>query len=589
MANGSELVPELNPALPSGTNPLEGLREIAARPQFTPEETAEYERPDLITGGLRAGLYSTVGAGAEAVGLPGVSDFLSRRAAANAPKLNDYRDIHSAEDLIRYGLGTGATAIGSTLPTLIPGLGLGGLAGRAALSLRAAAPAVRAARTVGSAAGAYGAALPMEMGEVLLEAKAKGMDTNDATIRQVAWDKALINAALEAALPAMLGGKLLKGVRPSIRRTALGSAGVEGTTEGAQEISGIFADSRITGQPVDLSNPDTRARIINSIIGGALGGGGIGTVVGGLEKLGSAQLPSLPSREAQPESTGDVYRDAEGNEERSTTNLYRDADEEVERMFDTSVPPSGPPPGGAGAAVFKEEAPAQVDAGAYIADVMRRAGDFRNPEHRATFLSSAAAKLASMSDSVKGWAKGVAQIITDRSNMVQQPRQQLDLFADQPDAVAAFISGAAWAPRSITDLPGTLQFMANPNNRAQATRYIYEGLPAEDRAQITNPDFNDIATQATVGRMYAGRIAKERVQRVNGIIGRVRAAMPDTRQGRLFSEELNQEDLNLSATIADKMRSIMSANMMTAMATKGPAGQRAERVVEGMRERTAKA
>lgn len=651
---------------------LQELLQAGEEAAPTPDQARALNPYGIVSGGLRAGILGTGSAAAETLGFGGAADTLSHMAAEGVdPTLQDYRNVTDAGSLGRYVLAQGSQAAGSTLPTLIPGLGGASLAGRAALGLRAGTRAVQAARTVGGAVAGYGAALPIEMGETLQEAKRLGMDTSEESVRQVAWDKALVNAGLEAVLPAMLGGKLIKGFMPKVLSTGV----AEGATEGAQEISGLFAKSRLTGQPVDFKNPDTRAQLVNAIVGGAVGGGGIGVPIAGLEALGQPKLPSLPSLSKTRDATTQLFKDATGKALESTADLYKSAKSYVTEAAGLAPGEASPvkgvydeilgqaqiaaAQGGNAFAEFRDQvnqkfggadretreavaqallrgslgnlyddistqaqaavaqgkeavaalnekykdarpdvkqalaqalavgAPKNVASSAtrLVANVTGAISKIADPEQRAILLDNAAAQLGAMKNRVTDWAQGLADVVTHESNIAERPREQTDVFGETPNRIAAYLSGADWFPHSIQDEELAEKFLATPEARTKVAKAVYESLPAEYRARIANPIFNDGVTQVTIGGLYAEHAARSRIERVRGIIDSIKEKVSGGEPAAPRSESLTQADLNLAAMIEDELRTAMAGHMMTAMTAKGAEGKKAGRVVKGMQER----
>lgn len=648
---------------------LQGLLQAGEEAAPTPEQERALSPYGVVSGGLRAGILGTGSAAAETLGFGDAADKLSRMAAEGVdPTLQDYRNVTDAGSLGRYVLAQGSQALGSTIPTLIPGLGGAGVAGRVALGLRAGTRAAQVARTVGGAVGGYGAALPIEMGETLQEAKRLGMDTTEEGVRQVAWDKALVNAGLEAVMPAMLGGKLVKGFLPKVLSTGF----TEGATEGAQEISGLFAKSKLTGQPVDFQDPNVRAQLVNAIVGGAVGGGGIGIPIGALESVADTKFPTLPSLSKTRDATTQLFKDATGKALESTADLYKSAKSYVTEAAGLAPGEASPhkavydeilgqaqaaaAQGGNAFAEFRDqvnqkygaadretrEAVAQAllrgslgnlyddlsaqaqaalaqgkeavvalnekykDARPDIKDALAQAlasgaprsvagsaaqlvanitgalKQVTDPEQRAVLLDNAAAQLGAMRNRATDWAKGLAAIVTNEANIVENPRQQTDVFGEAPNRIAAFLSGADWFPRSIVDEETANKYMLTPEGRTRVAQAVYESLPAEYRARIQNPVFNDGVTQATIGGLYAEHAARSRIERVREIIDSLKAKAGDQAPR---SEALTQADLNLAAGIEDRLRAAMTGHMITAMEGKGGTKKRAARAVKGMQQR----
>ena len=204
-------------------------------------------------------------------------------------------------------------------------------------------------------------------------------------------------------------------------------------------------------------------------------------------------------------------------------------------------------------------------------------------------LDSAISKLAKGRNTLRGWASGVAQLVTDKANVSEQPQQQLDIFGENPDRVAAFLSGSAWVPHSVKSAKDIAAFLRDPRNRSSAARYVFNSLPIEYRERLQNPNFDDIATQATVGGLFAEHAARTRMARIGDLAEGVQDALKDSGQQKLFSRELTQMDLNLAAEIEQAIRNTLATNMTLAM--QGPKGEagRATRVVAGVAERGAKA
>ena len=596
------------PVQPTGLsdyeNSLKDLVSMGERSKLSPDAMAvkrEVNRPGVIPGGFKAGLYGGLAGAAKVVGADAASRTLQESAQDAAPDL-DIRKVHGLRDAALYGAGLTSSAVGSMAPILAAG----------AVGTAIGGP-------VGGGLAAYGTAFPMEAGETLLNAQAEGMDTNDPEVRKAAYEKATINAALEAVFPVASmplkgasaitrGAKALSRGRRTLGfagKTALGAA-AEGATEGAQELSGIYAMSRLTGNPVDLNDPDTRAQMVNAILGGALGGGVVGGAFHALET--GAGVAADRARGRRGTATTDLFRNDDGtlSSKPSTDQL-----EAGEGLPGGEPPSGGPPPGGAAGAILAEPGVELEGEGRSVFDKFGKSvlgiepqtgirpgqaapeGEFFRTEgveqptpqevgqtvgQKARQVLNAAKVAAQdvaarISGGTMSKAEGsetldaVMDASTDRSLgelvdasnaeiaastllnagfTAQEPMVQGDLFTtNEGDVTESLTGGTPLVPASVPEGQEEQWLQQNAQEvlaqRVAQARHAYESLPVKERAIFgKEPDFTDEAVQRGIGAAYYVHSAKAKVSRLRGIIrkaGRRKAKMLTAAEATEFGLE----------------------------------------------------
>lgn len=251
--------------------------QLRTAPQLSP--AAQYEMTSgasdtqfekgLRTGaaGLTAGSFANEALSQEAAGN---ADWQRSRdlalqtqqgARAYAPRVSSLRNIGGVEDAGDYAagaIGQGAMSMAPTLATAILTRGRGNLG--AATSF------------LGGAATAYG----LERGEAALgqysDPKLAAASAHDRDV--AATTKGVINAGLEAAVPAALSGSLLRRPAGSLLAHVGREALTEGLTEATQQGVGFAAD-----QYLDPTRKLDPWDVADAFAAGALTGGGMSAAV----------------------------------------------------------------------------------------------------------------------------------------------------------------------------------------------------------------------------------------------------------------------------------------------------------------------
>lgn len=212
---------------------------------------------------------------------------LDTQAQAWAPTVQNVTDVTGLRSAMDWAGG----AMGNLRTSIAPALG--GLAGGALGAL--AGPAGAAA---GGFAGASLAGYDMETDEAVAAAMRDPYIRANHTPEEIlaaSRVKGGINAMLEAAVPAVMGGKILgKGAKAAVgagwkgaagaigKEVATGAAG-EFATEGAQSLVGQGTQNYLHDQGVTDNLDWTQA--LNEGAAGAIAGGGMGIVGGGADVL----------------------------------------------------------------------------------------------------------------------------------------------------------------------------------------------------------------------------------------------------------------------------------------------------------------
>lgn len=313
-------LPEPAPARPAREETVERLG--FNRPAPAPSEIARRERmAQELTDQLRKGLPKYQGFGAalwsglndlgaltssafEAVGeasgwegLEQAGEFGREKFTGNNARnealegdRGRFADIRSVGD----ALGWARQTAGNMIPVMVPGM-MGG-AGGAALGGRVLATVGGVKMTVGGVVGAFIPSATLGVGEVQMGMKEKDPDS-EADGWVFLGGTAI--GALDAALPGMVGSKLIKVfgresaeeiamralLRPAsqttlarVTREAGKDAMIEGITESVQEAIGEVTASLAAEQKIDWSA--LPANMLESAAAGALMGGGTGAVTG---------------------------------------------------------------------------------------------------------------------------------------------------------------------------------------------------------------------------------------------------------------------------------------------------------------------
>lgn len=212
---------------------------------------------------------------------------LDTQAQAWAPTVQNVTDVTGLRSAMDWAGG----AMGNLRTSIAPALG--GLAGGALGAL--AGPAGAAA---GGFAGASLAGYDMETDEAVAAAMRDPYIRANHTPEEIlaaSRVKGGINAMLEAAVPAVMGGKILgKGAKAAVGAGWKGAAGAVGkevatgaagefATEGAQSLVGQGTQNYLRDQGVTDNLDWTQA--LNEGAAGAIAGGGMGLIGGGADVL----------------------------------------------------------------------------------------------------------------------------------------------------------------------------------------------------------------------------------------------------------------------------------------------------------------
>jgi hypothetical protein len=203
-----------------------------------------------------------------------------------------YEDVKGVGDAVRYGV----EALGTGLPSLVPGLVTGGAGALAARGLTSAAG--RLAATAGATTVGTGAqTIPEAYATILAETGQERLGP--------ALVAGGVNAALEAILPSSLinrfSGPAREALKASIgRRLGIGfaeGAAMEGLTEGAQEAVNNAAVTFVDANK-EFFTSDNWRQIVDSAIRGAIVGGPVSAVTSaaaGRERTPEGEAATPPS------------------------------------------------------------------------------------------------------------------------------------------------------------------------------------------------------------------------------------------------------------------------------------------------------
>jgi hypothetical protein len=239
-------------------------------------------------------------------------------AAANPAEIGSYTNVHGVGDAMKYL----REAVAENLPSMAPSLLTGGVGGvlarkaaeKAALPLverkiaegvardaaeKAAAAQVARATTAGATAGALPATIGQNTGEIY-------GDILDDT-GQKAPGTALLYGTAAGALDVLPESALLRRalVRPgqettsALRRYGTDAAkqfGLEGSTEGAQEILSAMASHSVDPTQA-VFTPQNNTRFIDAALKGGLAGGGMSTAA---NIISPSPQPSPPAPQQNP-------------------------------------------------------------------------------------------------------------------------------------------------------------------------------------------------------------------------------------------------------------------------------------------------
>lgn len=308
-------VPEAGRAMsfPDGTTDDQIIDYVLARYAPKPPPAP----PEEAVGALESGFYSSLGkleaAGgktAQAVGLEGLSQYLldeSRKsqeyAAKYKPEVADISQIG--------GIGDVASFAGSTIAQSLPetAVGVGGAYTGAIIGAPLGGPI---GATIGAVIGGAITSLPFFVGSNLQrQAEERGVPLEETDLGAASVG-AIAQAPLDAAFEALIARKLpgagaaldviKKGFLKEIASTAGKSAVTEALTEPAQQ-----AIELAQANPDKLLEfgPDVQREILNAAAAGALAGGGIGAVAGGVGAIGGPS-ETAEQRLARTELAGEV-------------------------------------------------------------------------------------------------------------------------------------------------------------------------------------------------------------------------------------------------------------------------------------------
>jgi hypothetical protein len=288
--------------------------------------------PEEAVGALESGFYSSLGnleaAGgkaAQAVGLEGLSKYLldeSRESQEYAskykPEVADISQISGVGDVasfagstIAQSLPETAVGVGGAYAGAVTGGAIGAAIGTPFFGV-GAVPAGAVGSVIGGIVGGAMASLPFFVGSNLQrQAEERGVPLEETDL-VAASTGAIVQAPLDAAFEFLVARKLpgagaaldvvKKGFLKEVASTAGKAAITEGLTEPAQQ-----AIELAQANPDKLLEfgPDVQREILNAAAAGALAGGGIGGVAGGIGAFGG---PSETSEQklARTELAGEM-------------------------------------------------------------------------------------------------------------------------------------------------------------------------------------------------------------------------------------------------------------------------------------------
>jgi hypothetical protein len=278
--------------------------------------------PEEPIGALESGFYSSLGkleaAGgkaAEAVGLEGISDYLLEESRKSQEYADKYKP--SVADVTQIGgIGDLASFTGETIAQSAPetAVGVGGAYAGAAAGAAVGSVFPLVGTTAGALAGGLIggaiASLPFFVGGNLQrQAEEQGipLEETDLTAASVgAIAQAPLDAAFETLIARKLpgGGAALDVVRQGFLKEVAKSAGqgalTEALTEPAQQAIEL---AQANPEKLREFGPEVQKEILNAAAAGALAGGAISGVAGGVGAIGKPTEQSLAQKELRTDIT----------------------------------------------------------------------------------------------------------------------------------------------------------------------------------------------------------------------------------------------------------------------------------------------
>lgn len=218
-----------------------------------------------------------------------------QQAAQWAPRVQNVSDVRSLRDAADWAGG----ALGNVRTSVAPAVGglVGGTVGLAAAPLTGGVINPVNAGFAGSALAGYGMEADEAIAGGMRDPVIRANKTYD-DILNAGRVKGVVNAGLEALVPAAMGGKILgtgakavvgagwKGAGKAVGKEMLKGGAEEFATEGTQSLTGQAAQNYLRDEP--LSNLDY-GQALNEAAAGAVAGHAMGAV-GGAADVGHARL-----------------------------------------------------------------------------------------------------------------------------------------------------------------------------------------------------------------------------------------------------------------------------------------------------------
>jgi len=455
--------------------------------------------------------------------------------ATNRPLFSSYKQIQGPLQALKYGI----EAVGEQVPnigtSLIPGLGVAGIATRLGLGVAGRAAAMGA----GTFLGSYSQNAP-EVFQNIYEATGK-METGAALIFGAA------SAALDSILPASLAGKITgpakvgliekvleksgmdRGLLRSVTASVATGIPTEGLTEGAQEAISIAAEKFIADNPQIFGSKEWE-RIMESSVRGAVAGGAFSSVGGVADaaRAGSerkeAYAQALERRGAR-QLAAEVRRSSASIEEILAQNPQMELPG-FELGAASSLMPAAPAKGKAPKELKGKQAELFTPEGELTAAQQKQAtreeklaaNQARQQAQRdAAEVKSAQAKLkkylAAKQTTLPGFdAESIRALQEAAQQQAAQSAGQGDLFAGQPPAAAPAPEVAPVAPvpiAPIPDVPAPAPVEPEPAPAPEPEPAVVEVAPAPEPVSIPEDTVSETTVPEPTVRAKAQPLAPE--------------------------------------------------------------------------------
>jgi len=281
-------------------------------------------------------------------------------AAARPPIFESYKEVEGPYQGIQFGAQVLGEQFANIATSLIPGLGLGAVAGRSALNtvskslatqaaerglageaaekfvlegMKRAAPSIVAKATTGTNVGVFLGSYAQNAPEIFQNVFQETGEMDVGVSMLFGAGAAALDSVLPAQLARQISGPLKVGIvekvleKSGMDRGLLRSvtSGVlkgvvgEGLTEGAQEAISITAE-KFVGENPQVFGSKEWDRIMESSVRGAIAGGGFGGVGGSVQRMREAavrkaQMADAMERRGQRQEAAQLRREVEAAEQ----------------------------------------------------------------------------------------------------------------------------------------------------------------------------------------------------------------------------------------------------------------------------------